>query len=264
VTDQTTVLDSVRHRTMLNASADGSVIGFAESDASDGPFGRYRVADGDILKRQGYDYGTSWFNYEIGVNRNGTQYSIPTYGGTFIYDANLIKYASLGYYAGGQPIGVAYHPKADIVYYPWANTTKVYAYDTNSLVNPIALYEFNNLFNHPGNHAFGEGRLKISRDGTLLFATVEGGVRYVSTLPDTTPIRPKMRSMCRLSGISAPHFRKKSILSRSTPQPLSSGTAREIQWQERSITTPTTSRQTSVPMTFSRLKQPTPPRFQQA
>ena len=35
------------------------------------------------------------------------------------------------------------------------------------------------MFANTGNHAFREGRLKMSRDGSLLFATVNGGVRYL-------------------------------------------------------------------------------------
>lgn len=177
-TRDVTEIASVRQDTMLKASADGSVVGFAESNISDGRFGRYRLADGD-LRKMGYSDGTGWFNYEIAVNASGTQYAIPTYGGTFIYDVNLVKYATIGQYAGGQPIGAVYHPFKDIVYFPWATTTLVKAYDTNTLT-PIEEYDFENPFDHPGNHAFVEGRMKMSRDGRLLFATVQDGVRYLS------------------------------------------------------------------------------------
>src|SRR4051794_4675280 len=96
---------------MLVASGDRSVIGFAEANNSSGPVGRYRVFDATIIHKTGYDDGTSWFNYEIGANKNGTQYAVPTYGGTFIYDANMLKTGTvLGTYAGAQPVGVAYHP----------------------------------------------------------------------------------------------------------------------------------------------------------
>jgi len=176
----------VYENTMLKASADGSVIGFAESNRSDGAFGRYRVSDGDMLSKQGYADGTSWFNYEIGVSRHGTQYAIPTYGGTFITDANLAKYAVVGDYAGGQPIGVVYHPTKRIVYFAWATTPYIYAYDSGTLA-PIAGYDFENTFYHPGNHAFTQGRLKISRAGNILFATVGGGVRYYAPPPINMP-----------------------------------------------------------------------------
>ncbi|HSH79244.1 MAG TPA: Ig-like domain-containing protein [Herpetosiphonaceae bacterium] len=171
-------LASVRQNTMLSSNADGSVIGFAESNSSDGPVGRYRVADGDLLRKSGYTDGTGAFNYEIGANRNGTQYAVPTYGGTFIFDANLAKIGTVGEYAGPQPIGVVYHPRADIVYFAWSGSTEVRAYDSTTPTQ-VAAYDFEYSFVHTNNLAFTQGRLKMSRDGSLLFATVEGGIRYV-------------------------------------------------------------------------------------
>ena len=171
-------LASVRQDTMLASSADGSVIGFAESNSSDGPFGRYRVTDGNLLRKSGYTDGTGWFNYEIGANRNGTQYALPTYGGTFVYDANLTKIATIGTSAGPQPIGVVYHPNKDLVYFAWSGSTEVRAYDTTTFAQ-VAAYDFGYTFVSPGNRAFLQGRLKMSRDGSLLFATVDGGIRYV-------------------------------------------------------------------------------------
>ncbi|HKQ99742.1 MAG TPA: Ig-like domain-containing protein [Pyrinomonadaceae bacterium] len=172
------VASSITQNTMLTASADGSVIGFAESNISDGRFGRYRVADGNLLRKSGYTDGTSWYNYEMGVNRNGTQYAIPTYGGTYIYDGNLSRITILGQYAGPQPIGVAYHPAENIVYFAWTGSTEVRAFDTASFAQ-VAAYDFEHSFTNTGNFAFQQGRLKISRDGSLLFATVNGGVRYL-------------------------------------------------------------------------------------
>lgn len=173
-----TQLTQVRHESMVTSSGDLGLIGFAEADSSDGPFGRYRVADGNLLKKSGYTDGTSWFNYEMGVNSNGTQYAIPTYNGTYICDANLVKYNLIGQYAGPQPIGVVYHPVENTVYFAWAQTTEVRAFDTSSFTQ-TATYDFEHTFVHPGNHAFTQGRLKMSRDGSLLFATVAGGVRYL-------------------------------------------------------------------------------------
>ncbi len=115
-------LGSVRQNTMLASSADGSVIGFAESNLSDGPVGRYRVLDGDLLRKSGYSDGTGAFNYEIGANRNGTQYAVPTGAGTVIFDANLAKIGTVGEDAGPQPIGVVYHPTADRVYFAWSGS----------------------------------------------------------------------------------------------------------------------------------------------
>lgn len=171
-------LAQVRHNSMVASSGDLGIVGLAEADSSDGPFGRYRVSDGNLLRKSGYTDGTSWFNYEIGVNSNGTQYAIPTYNGTYICDANLVKYNLIGQYAGPQPIGVVYHPVEDTVYFAWAGSTEVRAFDTTTFVQTAA-YDFQHTFVHPGNWAFTQGRLRISRDGSLLFGTVDGGVRYL-------------------------------------------------------------------------------------
>lgn len=182
-TDSYEVIGRKMQDTMLTPSADRSVIAFAESNTSDGPFGAYRSSDGVILTKSGYADGTAWFNYEIGVNRNATQYAIPTYGGTFITDANLVKTGQvIGQYAGAQPIGAAYDPYRDIVYCPMATTSNVVAYDTTTW-SPIGTYDFEYGFSHPGNFAYNNGRIKVSRDGTLLAATVGGGVRFVRLAP---------------------------------------------------------------------------------
>jgi len=97
----TTGFGEVRQDTMLAASGDRSVVGFAESNSSDGPVGRYRVSDSTVVQKTGYTDGTSWFNYEIGTNKNGTQFAVPTYGGTFIYNGSMVKTGTvLGVYAG--------------------------------------------------------------------------------------------------------------------------------------------------------------------
>jgi hypothetical protein len=171
-------LRQVRNNSMVTPSGDLGIIGYAEADSSDGPFGRYRIADGNLVAKSGYTDGTAWYNYEMGVNRNGTQYAIPTYFGTFICDANLTKYHVVGQYAGPQPIGVVYHPVENTVYFAWRDSTEVRAFDTGSFVQTAA-YDFEHMFANTGNWAFVEGRLRISRDGSLLFATVNGGVRYL-------------------------------------------------------------------------------------
>lgn len=201
VTGVSSEIASVRQDSMLTASADRSVIGFEESNISDGSFGRLRVADQNLLRKSGYTDGTSWFNYEIGVNRNGTQFALPTYGGTFIYDANLQKLTTLGQYAAGQPIGVAYSPVNDLVYFAWADTQDIRVYDTTSFTQ-VADYDFENTFQHPGNHAFTQGRLKLSQDGSLLFSTVQGGVRYLQ-LPTTVPEPSLNLSILALGALGA-------------------------------------------------------------
>lgn len=178
-TSTTVVAGSISQNTMLVSTGDGSAIGFAEANISDGRFGRYRVSDANLLKKEWYTDGTSWFNFEMGANSDGTQYAIPTYGGTFFYDVNLVKMGTIGQYAGALPIGVAYHPVEKLAYFPWSNTSEVRVYDTSTLTQ-VNAYNFEDNFSWVGNWAFVQGRTKLSLDGSLLMVTVTGGVRYLS------------------------------------------------------------------------------------
>jgi hypothetical protein len=129
-----------------------------------------------LLRRTGSD-GTRRFNYEIGANRDASQYAVVTVDTSYITDANLVKQNNIGELPSSRPIGVVYHPAEDIVYFSWAGTTEVRAISTNNF-SVLAVHNFQNNFGAPSS-AFQEGRLKISGDGSILFATVAGGVRYV-------------------------------------------------------------------------------------
>lgn len=186
----TATIGTVRQDSMLRSDANRKVVALAESNISDGRFGRYRVKDGDL--NQGGE--TGWFNFEIGVNRKGRIFAIPTYGGTFIADKNLALTGTvIGVYASGQPIAAAFHPTQDLVYFPWAESSLVEVYDTTTWTE-VGSYNFEATFPHTGNGAFIDGRAKTSADGSLLFVTVDGGVRYVNTV--TAPMR-KPRTAAR-------------------------------------------------------------------
>jgi Bacterial Ig domain len=167
---------SVRQNTMLSSSGDAQTIAFAESNISDGRWGLIDIPTDAIVYRQLYENGTSWFNFEIATDAMGAQFAIPTYGGTMVYDETYRKVKTLGVYAGPQPIGVAYHPVQRIAYFPWAQTREVRVLEMMKF-NQITAYDFENDFVHTGNGAYGQGRIRISRDGSLLMVTVAGGVR---------------------------------------------------------------------------------------
>lgn len=173
-----TTLASVRQNTMLAASGDGETIAFAEANSSDGPWGVYDVPTGYIVRREGYSNGTSWFNYEIATNRWGDQFTIPTYGGAFVYGSAYQKLATLGVYASGRPVGVAYHPVESEIYFPWANSSLVRVYNA-STTTEVRSYDFVETFANYINGPFGAGRTKLSRDGSLLMVSVNSGVRFV-------------------------------------------------------------------------------------
>lgn len=175
-----TSLASLNQATMLAPSGDGQTMAFAESNASDGPWGLIDLPTGGIVRRRGYTDGTTWYNYEIGVDRLGSQFAIPTFGGTFVYDAAYRKVATLGQYAGPQPVGVAYHPVERIAYFPWSGSSEVRVYDMDTFA-PIGSHDAKDTFSGNGNRAFVQGRTRLSRDGSLLMVSVTGGVRLLQT-----------------------------------------------------------------------------------
>lgn len=173
---------------MVSSSADGGSIGFSES-GTDGPGGRYRVSDGNIVERI-YPSPTYSANYEIGANRNGTQFALLTYSGMEIYSSDFIKLTQIGPNYASSPAGVVYDPLEDIVYFSWNNTSEVRAYETDHFTQ-VRAYDFGHVFKIVvDGGAYQQGRLKISRDGTLLFATVEGGIHYVRAKTDAMPSYP--------------------------------------------------------------------------
>src|SRR5690606_34410111 len=128
-------------------SGNRRVVAFAESNISDGSWGRIDAVTGKIVRRAWYEGSTGWFNYEIATNADGSQYAIPTYGGTFVYDAAYAEVATIGEYAAGQPIGVAYHPVDDLAYFPWSGTSEVRVYDMEFL-EPVGAYDLEQSFDH--------------------------------------------------------------------------------------------------------------------
>ncbi len=172
-----TNLGTVSQDTMLRSSPGGRVVAIAESNDSGGPFGYYAFKSG-TLDTNG---GTGWFNYEIGVNKDATIYAIPTYGGTFIANQDLALTGTvIGTYAGQQPVAAAFHPTKHLVYFPFAGTNNVEVYNTKTWAQ-VKSYDFGTMFGSNGNYAFVDGRSKLSKDGSLLFVTVTGGVGYVPT-----------------------------------------------------------------------------------
>lgn len=203
-TGAVSLLAEIRQDTMLASSGDGKTIAFAEANISDGRWGLYDVPTGGIVRRQGYEDGTSWFNYEISADALGGQFAIPTYGGTYIYNEVYEHIATLGEYAGPQPIAAAYHPVEPLIFFPWAETREVRVYDSLTL-QPVGSFDFEDDFQTTGNGAFAQGRTRLSRDGSLLMVSVAGGVRILrmyaplSASPVSTVNDRKMKAV-RLGG----------------------------------------------------------------
>ena len=98
-----TAVASVRHNSMLSASADGSIVAVAEGDQTGGPVDRYSVSSQSIAQLL---YDASYFLYEIAVNRNGTQLAVPTSGGCSIFELSgnrLVGTNVIGLSGAGRP-----------------------------------------------------------------------------------------------------------------------------------------------------------------
>lgn len=169
-----TTVASVRQDSMVSSSGDGTTIIVAESNISGGEMDLYDVVTRAITRTG----GTGHFNYECGASRDGSLFALPTYYGTLVYDRAFNQVTNIGVYAGAQPIGAAFHPAADAVFFPITGTTYVRAYSTTTW-EMLAQFDFQTAFSVPGNHAFGNGRIRISPDGQVIFVTVSGGVSYL-------------------------------------------------------------------------------------
>ncbi len=170
---------------VISISADRTTVGYVGTGNSGGETGRYSFTDADSATS-----GTGWFNWDISVSRNGQQFAVPTYNGTFIYNADMQQIGKIGTYADEGPIGVAYSPNSDIVYFAWADWdhqhAAIDAWDTKTLTR-VSVIDATWRYGWTGNGFLVDGRLKISRDGQILFATAPGGVRVYGT-DDLLPI----------------------------------------------------------------------------
>ncbi len=170
----TVVRNSVEQNTMLATSGDGLTLVTAGANLSSGPFATYDLT----LSTWKTTGSTGWFNFEAAASADGSQLAVPTYSGTFVYDRNFTKLATLGVYAGQTPIGVAYHPVEDLIYLPIARTAEVRIFDTTSFAQTGSI-NVGSMFSWGGNGAFIAGRTRLSLDGSRLLVTVTGGVQLV-------------------------------------------------------------------------------------
>ena len=174
---------SMFNRSLVAASGNGNVIGIIEGALSSGTLYKYSVAARVITN----SVGTGWFCWIApGVNRDGTQFAYASDGGTFIYDSNLVQVTTIGNYFADRPVGVVYHPWANLVYFVWGGSTEVRVYDTATLTETTN-YDFGTLFSDAtGTTVKTSVRTRISRDGSLLMVNVGDAIKYLR-LSGTAP-----------------------------------------------------------------------------
>jgi uncharacterized repeat protein (TIGR01451 family) len=168
VTGSVTIVANPMNYSMVGSSGDGRTMAVVEANISSGPLDRYNVSSQTFSGT----VNTGQFVFEGAANRDGTQFGVPTYGGTLIYDSNLAQIPG-----PDGSIGLAYHPQSDLLFAASQASTYVRAYETHTFAE-AAHYDCQYAFSWPG-RAFLQGRVRASRDGSSVFVTTANGVTWI-------------------------------------------------------------------------------------
>ena len=202
VTGQVKIIgsESVTNETALRASPDRTVIGFAQGAISDGRWGTINTKTGVVTMRDG-SQGTGTYNKDIGVARQGGQFSIATaygdavYNKTFAFLGVLAPPGSVIYKQTGQPYrnqnlwnlssgaeldGIAYSPKSGNISAGLPNSSSIEVFNPATL-KPSNKVTLSATFPPSSDQPFSDSILRYSTDGTILFFTVSGGIDYISS-----------------------------------------------------------------------------------
>lgn len=166
-------LASVRLNTMLSSSGDGKIVGFAEPDISNGPWGFYNAKSGSLVHFDWSGGTTNTFNYGITTNFDGSQFTL---NGGSVY--NPSGQGQITIHDGGlYPAASANDPVQPTGYFAMANSSQVRSYDMQTYM-PLGSYDFGEAFTYGG--YYGDlPSLRISRDGSMLIARFADSVRYL-------------------------------------------------------------------------------------
>jgi len=158
------------HDAILATSADHEYIAYACADRDTGSFGWFRCRA--IRLPPPFQVNASLF--EVAISRDGSQLALPNQGGVTLSGAPVSMLNETNV------IGVAYHPQQDFIFLARSENSKIEVLDTANYTMVKEL-DFGVPLAGNGNHAFNEGRLRLSEDGKFIFCTVPGGVRYAET-----------------------------------------------------------------------------------
>lgn len=179
----------VRQDTILSASADRSTIGLAQGNQTGGPINAFSVASGSIAATTTLPNGL--FAYAIASNAHGTQFAVPTYYGTYVYNLSGSSFTGqtvLGV-NGNEPLYTVYSPTSHYMFaanwdFTGANNALL-VYDTNTWQVVANLGSQN--WNWDGNGAFQQGWMRISPDGDWLAVSVNGGTELYNVSAFSVP-----------------------------------------------------------------------------
>ena len=175
-TDSAIVLGSVTCGTPLSANANRSVVAFAEPHTTDGRWGRYFVASGELNWSAGVNRPT----IGIAANADASEFAIETVAGILVYDATPSLLTSLDESNVGELLHVAYDPLQNRLFGSRLGTAGVSVFQTPSY-QEIDSYDVGYVFSEHITGRHSQGQLRTSHDGRLLFVTVDDGVRVLKT-----------------------------------------------------------------------------------
>jgi hypothetical protein len=191
---------------MLSRSADGTAVVIAAM-MSPGEVGRYDVAAGT-----GTTHELGPPAYDLAVDRTGGQLAVTTSEGLYVLDRAYNQLAVLGAPHRVLPVGAAYSPVSDELYLAWGGaTTSLDVYSATTLRKLRDIAPLPGLFFWPIDNGapttFNNGRLKLSRDGTLIFATAP---------PATVLVYSTGVPSGQTSGLASIARRNSSLISRAS------------------------------------------------
>jgi len=191
--------EPVSNETVLRASPDRTVIGFAQGAIADGRWGGIDTRTGVVTMRDGFQ-GTGAYNNDIAVSRQGNEFAVSTTSGDLIYNKSftstgfLVDPGATIYNQSGQPYrqqylgsesvptaldGVGYSPSTGDICAgrPGASSIAVFNPANLKLIEKINV---TTTFPGSGNQPFSDSIFRFSADGKLLFFTVPGGIDYIT------------------------------------------------------------------------------------
>ncbi len=168
-------VEGVPHCTMVSASADMAMVGFAGRRATDKPLGGgslglVSVATGTVARIE-----TGFPLHDVALNADGTRLAVPVASGVRVYDQALTEVGDLPNAEKHAGLGVVYCPITPFVHISWRGGAALSVYDARRPASADA-YVLPTRTEAAVATAFESGRLRISRDGSLLACTVDGGV----------------------------------------------------------------------------------------
>jgi WD40 repeat protein len=162
------VLGQVQQNAYLDPSGDRSIVGFAGTNNTGGPFGYYDVTTG--LAHFGGRAGSS--NREIATNQDGTRFALVSVAGVRIFDRTFTQVGMLpGTSLDRYPFDAIYSADGRVLYVSWTGQSgigiapkSIVAYDARTLsvldvIDDTGIYSSRELRS-----------LAISRDGKRLYA----------------------------------------------------------------------------------------------